>query len=167
MKIELSEYDPAWRDIFLKEKPHLEKILPLNSRIEHIGSTSVEGLCAKPTIDILCGIDDLPSAGELIAKIAGLDYQYIEKYNALIPERRYFTKAAKNNYHLHLVQTGGPFWERHLLFRDFLRQNEAVKKEYASLKRALALKDWSDGNEYAAAKTEFIKAVEERARHLK
>ena len=167
MKIELSEYDPSWPNIFLKEKKLLENVLPANSLIEHMGSTSIKGLCAKPIIDILCGIEDFLIADNFINEIVALHYEYVESYNAIIPERRYFKKSAENNFHIHLVQTGGQFWERHLLFRDFLRNNELAKDEYASFKRQLSKKDWKDGNEYADAKTEFIKAIEERAKHPK
>jgi GrpB-like predicted nucleotidyltransferase (UPF0157 family) len=167
MKIVLSEYDPGWKTIFLKERALLETVLPAASRIEHIGSTSIRDLCAKPVIDILCGVDDFLMADGLADKITRLGYEYIEKYNAVMPDRRFFKKAAEHHFHIHLVESGGPFWERHILFRDFLRKNEAVKNEYASLKRQLAEKDWIDGNEYAGAKTAFIRAVEERARHNK
>ena len=164
MKIELSDYNPNWHNIFLKEKSLLESVLPLTAQIEHIGSTSIKNLCAKPIIDILCGLDNFLLADELVHKIVALNYEYVEQYTTLIPERRYFKKAG---FHIHMVQSGGKFWERHLLFRDFLRKNERIKDEYASLKRQLAQKDWIDGNEYASAKTEFIKAIEERAKQAK
>lgn len=167
MKIQLSEYNPNWKDIFLKEKKLLENILPLNSKVEHIGSTSIKDLCAKPIIDILCGVDNFLISDDLLDNIVALNYEYIEKYNSIIPERRFFKKIGENNFHIHLVQTGEQFWERHILFRDFLRTNELIKNEYASLKRQLAQKDWIDGNEYAGAKTEFIKAIEERAKQEK
>jgi GrpB-like predicted nucleotidyltransferase (UPF0157 family) len=161
MRIKLSEYNPNWHSIFLKEKSHLEQVLPPTSQIEHIGSTSIKNLCAKPIIDILCGLDNFILADELIEKVITLDYEYVKEYTALIPERRYFKKPG---FHIHMVQSGGQFWKRHLLFRDFLRKNELIKDEYASLKRQLTQKDWIDGNEYAGAKTEFIKAIEERAK---
>jgi GrpB-like predicted nucleotidyltransferase (UPF0157 family) len=161
MKIELSEHNPNWQNIFLKEKSLLESVLPPTAKIEHIGSTSIKNLCAKPIIDILCGLDNFLLADDLVHKIVALNYEYVEEYTSLIPERRYFKKEG---FHIHMVQNGGQFWERHLLFRDFLRKNENVKNEYASLKRQLAQKDWIDGNEYAVAKTEFIKAIEERAK---
>ena len=161
MKIELSEYNPNWLDAFLKEKKLLEDVLPSNSQIEHIGSTSIQGLCAKPIIDILCGLDNFLLADELTDKIVALNYEYVEQYNAIIPERRYFKKTG---FHIHLVQSGGEFWKRHILFRDFLRKNEIVKDEYAFLKRQLIKKNWIDGNEYAEAKTAFIKATEEKAK---
>ncbi len=161
MKIELSEYNPNWHNIFLKEKSLLESVLPLTAQIEHIGSTSIKNLCAKPIIDILCGLDNFLLADELVHKIVALNYEYVEQYTTLIPERRYLKKSG---FHIHMVQNGGLFWKRHLLFRDFLRENEITKNEYASLKRQLAKRDWIDGNEYAEAKTEFIKAIEERAK---
>ncbi|HEY0029304.1 MAG TPA: GrpB family protein [Bacteroidia bacterium] len=164
MKIELSEYNPNWQGIFLKEKNLLENVLPPDSQIEHIGSTSIKDLCAKPIIDILCGLKSFLIPTELIDGIVGLNYEYVEEYNAIIPERRYFRKTGEHNFHIHLVQNGGGFWKRHILFRDFLRKNEIIKNEYASLKRQLARKDWINGNEYAAAKTKFIKAIEERAK---
>ena len=167
MKIKLSEYNPNWQDIFLKEKTLLENVLPLNCQIEHIGSTSVKDLCAKPIIDILCGLDNFLAADELVDKIVALNYEYVEEYNLIIPERRYFRKTGEHCFHMHLVQNGGQFWERHILFRDFLRKNEIIKNEYASLKRQLGQKDWIDGNEYAGAKTGFIKAIEERAKQEK
>jgi GrpB-like predicted nucleotidyltransferase (UPF0157 family) len=118
MKIELSEYNPNWHTIFLKEKSLLESVLPPTAHIEHIGSTSIKGLCAKPIIDILCGLDNFILADELIDKIVSLNYEYVEEYTALIPERRYFKKSG---FHIHMVQNDGQFWKRHLFFRDFLK----------------------------------------------
>lgn len=167
MKIKLSEYNPQWQDIFLKEKILLGNILPANSRIEHIGSTSIKNLCAKPIIDILCGVDNFLIVDDLIDEIVGLNYEYIEQHNVIIPDRRYFKKTGGNNFHIHLVQSDGEFWERHIMFRNFLRKNEIIKNEYASFKRQLAKRDWLDGNEYAEAKTKFIKAIVEQAKHEK
>ncbi|MDQ3047671.1 MAG: GrpB family protein [Bacteroidota bacterium] len=164
MKIELSEYNSNWTDLFLKEKQILENVLPFQSLIEHIGSTSIKDLCAKPGIDILCGVEHFSFSKDLIDKIVELNYEYVEEYNKIIPERLYFRKNGEQRFHIHLVQIGGEFWERHVSFRDFLRKNENAKNEYALLKRQLAQKDWLNGNEYAAAKTDFIKAIEVRAK---
>jgi len=64
-----------------------------------------------------------------------------------------------------MVEVGSEFWERHLLFRNYLRENPDIAKAYAALKKALAARDWQDGNQYADAKTEFIKKVEDKARN--
>ena len=163
MKIELIDYDRSWTDLFEKEKALLKKVLPDNSTIEHIGSTSITNLCAKPVIDILCGLDDFSVADSLVENIVGLNYEYIDKYTPLIPERRFFRKYIEHKFHIHLVQTGGDWWNRHILFRDYLRKNVWSKNEYAVLKRQLAEKDWTDANEYADAKTDFIKTIEQKA----
>jgi GrpB-like predicted nucleotidyltransferase (UPF0157 family) len=63
-----------------------------------------------------------------------------------------------------MVQVGGEFWERHLLFRDFLRANAEVRQQYASLKKHLAEREWESTNEYAAAKTDFVRMAEAQAR---
>jgi len=167
MIIELFDYDPTWTDLFEKEKDLLKKVLPDNSTIEHIGSTAIKDLCAKPIIDILCGLGNFSIADSFVGNIVGLNYEYIDKYTLLIPERRFFKKYSDHKFHIHLVQTGGDWWTRHILFRDYLNENVDAKDEYASLKRQLAKREWSDGNEYADAKTGFIKTIEHKARQSK
>lgn len=137
--------------------------------IEHIGSTSVPGLCAKPVIDVLLGVRKLTNADEIISKMIGLGFKYISKYEDVMPYRRYFCKKedGKHICHVHAVVEGSPFWKRHLLFRDYLRQNSQTRDEYGKLKKDLAQIEWNDGNEYADAKTEFIRSVEEKAKRIK
>lgn len=163
MKIQLVEYDRSWTALFEKEEALLKNVLPDNSTIEHIGSTAIANLCAKPVIDILCGLADFSFADSFVKNIVGLNYEYIDKYTHLIPERRFFRKYTDNRFHIHVVQTGGDWWTRHILFRNYLRNNSHAKNEYALLKRQLAEREWADGNEYAAAKTDFIKTVEQKA----
>jgi GrpB-like predicted nucleotidyltransferase (UPF0157 family) len=83
-----------------------------------------------------------------------------------MPDRRLFTKhqGDTNTHHIHMVGRGSEFWERHLLFRNFLRENPDVANRYAALKKELAQREWQDGNEYAGAKTEFIRNIEAQAR---
>jgi GrpB-like predicted nucleotidyltransferase (UPF0157 family) len=166
MLIHLSDYDPNWANLFENEKTLLSKVLPGNSTIEHIGSTAIKGLCAKPIIDILCGIENFSQADSLVDNIVGLNYEYVGKYTFLIPERRFFRKYSDSKFHIHLVQTGSNWWERHILFRDYLEENADARNEYDSLKKELAKREWSDGNEYADAKTNFIKAIEEKAKRI-
>ncbi len=86
-----------------------------------------------------------------------------------MPDRRYFKKAAAGTttHHVHMVEIGGEFWERHLLFRDFLRANSDAARQYAMLKRNLAAVEWQDKNDYTEAKTVFIKNIEGKAREQK
>ena len=166
MKITIENYNPNWRNRFETEKQLLIKTLsPLNIKIEHIGSTSVEGLAAKPIIDIMIGLENFNLADEQIEKIENLGYQYISKYEDIMPFRRFFVK--ENNgirtHHIHMVEIGTKFWTRHLLFRDHLKINIDDRDKYCKLKKELAKQDWIDGDEYAKAKSEFIQAIERKA----
>ena len=167
MKVTIVEYSPAWRELFEQEKQLLETALG-NSFIiiEHVGSTSVVGLAAKPIIDIMIGLPDFSVANNLVPKVEALGYEYVPQYEDEMPYRRYFRKtiAGIKTHHIHMVEIGSEFWERHLLFRDFLSANPGVADEYAALKRRLAELEWDDVNEYADAKTAFIRSIESRAR---
>lgn len=167
MKVTVVDYSPVWPGLFAEEKRLLETALGKDAAlIEHVGSTSVVGLAAKPIIDIMIGLHDFSVADSLVSKITGLGYEYIPKYEDVMPYRRFFVRRSNgvNTHQIHMVGVGGEFWERHLLFRDFLRENPARAGEYAALKRSLAELEWKDTNEYADAKTAFIKAVEMEAR---
>jgi len=167
MKVIVSEYSPEWPELFEGERVALEAAIGAGTGIiEHVGSTSVEGLAAKPVIDIMIGLHDFTLADKLVPAITALGYQYIQKYEKVMPYRRYFKKIAHgtDTHHIHMVAAGGEFWQRHLLFRDYLRANPVVAASYAVLKRELAGIEWDDVNDYADAKTAFIKNIEHRAR---
>lgn len=152
--------------MFEEERQQLQAVLgEISARIEHIGSTAVEGLAAKPIIDIMIGLRNFSIANELVPRIEALGYEYIKKYEDEMPFRRYFVKNAngRRTHQIHMVEIGSEFWERHLLFRDYMRQNPAAADEYAALKKHLAEREWEDVNEYADAKTEFIKSIESKA----
>lgn len=166
MKIVLFEYSEEWIRLFEKEKHLLQKALGIKTCIiEHIGSTSVKGLAAKPIIDIMIGLFDFSEADSLIVEIKALGYEYIPEYEDVMPYRRFFKKIidGKVTHHLHMVSEGSEFWRRHLLFRDYLRKNSDIADQYASLKKDLAKREWNDTNEYAEAKSEFIRKIEKIA----
>ena len=83
----------------------------------------------------------------------------------MMPYRRFFTKRqnGQSTHNVHLVGIGTEFWLRHLAFRDHLRNNAGDRDKYYELKKELAKRDWKDGNEYAAAKSEFIRLIEAKA----
>ena len=169
MKVKVVDYSPTWLEMFEREKQLLETVLGDFGIVEHIGSTSVVGLAAKPIIDIMVGLRDFSLAGDLVPAVQELDYRYVPEYENVMPDRRYFKKvvAGTSTHHIHMVEIGGEFWKRHLLFRDFLRANSAAADEYAVLKRNLAAVDWQDKNDYTEAKTVFIKNIEDKAREQK
>ena len=166
MKIEIVEYCPEWARLFEEEKAALADALgQTEAIIEHIGSTAVPGLAAKPIIDIMIGLADFSIANSLVPPIIALGYDYIAEYESVMPERRYFQKNVdtKRTHHIHMVEIGSEFWQRLLLFRDYLRTNAKAMQVYAALKKSLATREWQDMNEYAYAKTEFVKDMEKRA----
>lgn len=164
MKIELSDYNSDWPRIFDSEKLLIEAKFPIKEIIiEHIGSSAVPNLKAKPVIDLLIGISSLPEdIQSIVDYLKNLGYIYVEEYNMTIPERRFFMKDTngKRSHHLHLVSFNSDFWDRHIFFRNQLHQNPELRKAYEKLKTDLSKVEWNSGNDYADAKSNFIKSVE-------
>lgn len=127
--------------------------------IEHIGSTAVPGLGAKPVIDVMVGVPALAVVEERIPALDAIDYEYVREYETQFPERRYFRKPRRGPraFHVHCVVAGGDFWIRHLAFRDYLRAHEDAAAAYEALKRDLAMRLAKE--EYTAAKSPFIERV--------
>lgn len=167
MKVSVVEYRPQWREMFEEEKRLLGAVLDVvSAKIEHIGSTAVNGLAAKPIIDIMVGLPDFSIADTLVSGIEAQGYEYINKYEDEMPFRRFFAKNLNGvrTHQIHMVEIRSDFWARHLLFRDYLRQNPGAAGSYAALKKQLAEREWADVNEYADAKTVFIKDIENKAK---
>ncbi len=169
--IVVADYDPRWPALFEEEQARiLAAIGPWLVDIQHVGSTSVPGLAAKPIIDIMPGIRRLADAVHCIEPMRALGYQYIPEYEDELPERRYFRRPpgeafrGRGTHHVHMVETTSDFWRRHLLFRDYLRAHPDVAAEYSALKRRLAAQYGSDHDAYTDAKSEFITAIEGKAR---
>jgi len=132
--------------------------------VEHIGSTAVPNLSAKPIIDILIGLPLYDLAEQAGKVIEGLGYKYRPEYEEAIPDRKFFSKSdgGRRTHHIHLVQLNEHFWDQHIFFRNHLLTNEKSRATYDDLKIKLANMDKDDGHNYALAKASFIKAVEER-----
>ena len=124
--------------------------------IQHVGSTSVLNLAAKPIIDILVGIRTLELPPEQVASLATIGYEYRGPQDGNIPERLYLRKGAPRSHHLHIAVPNSGFWNDHLLFRDYLRANPRTAKEYETLKRRLAVKYRAARLAYIDAKNDFI-----------
>lgn len=190
MKIKVEKYNPKWVNDFEKIETELSKLIGfLNPQIEHIGSTSVEGLSAKPIIDILIGLENENDLDRTIIPLMNNDYIYYEIYNPFLPDRRFFVKhkvnpqtlslpkifkkhdkipANTNEHdnrlaHIHIWPQSSEHWLRHIAFRDYLRTHTGVKQQYQQLKENLSQKEWVDGNEYNEAKDSFLKTEEKNA----
>src|SRR4051812_14790418 len=126
MKIHIAPYDSQWKQLFETEKKLLSETLKnIPHHIEHIGSTAVDELSAKPIIDVMIGLEDFSLVNKCIEKICLLNYTYISKYEDVLPFRRFFVREQndKETHHLHVVQFESEFWKRHLMFRDHLQKN--------------------------------------------
>ena len=161
------DYDPRWPSKYEEEKDRiLGAIGDVAVAIEHIGSTAVPGLGAKPIIDVMVAVSRLADAERCIEPLQEIGYEYVPEYNDVIPERRYLHKGPPEarTYHLHMVELTSGFWERHLLFRDSLRVHPEEAQRYDQLKKDLAAKFGSDRDRYTEAKTSFIESVIAKAR---
>ena len=163
--VRIAPYDPRWPARFEEERAALADVIGdwVVGGIHHVGSTAVPGLDAKPVIDILVGVSDLPSTRECIEPLAQVGYVYAP-YRA--GEMHWFCKPdpARRTHHLHLVPTGSRRFREELAFRDYLRSHPEVAAEYAALKVKLAARLGSDREEYTEAKEGFIRAVLDVAR---
>ena len=159
-KVHVAPYDPAWPTQFAAEKARLEAALGgVPATIEHIGSTSVPGLAAKPVIDILAGRPDNSPLDAYVAAFTGVGYEYRGEYG--LPGRHYFVRGdgGAHTHHLHLVVHESDFWRRHLAFRDHLRRSPESAAAYARLKHELAARFAGDKAAYTEAKGPFIAGI--------
>lgn len=154
----IEAYDPAWPERFVHEARCVTDALGvLARRVEHIGSTSVPGLGAKPIVDILVAVDDVHD--EHIT--AALEHAgYVLRVRE--PGHRMFRRPDRS-VHVHLWPTDSDDVTRHLLFRDWLRTSAEDRARYESVKRDLARRDWGDMSDYADAKSPVIAEITERA----
>lgn len=157
----LVEHQSVWAEHYAQIAAELSDLIR-EARIEHIGSTSVAGLCAKPVIDVLLGAPKLDVIEESISVLAARDYRYRSEYEGELPQRRYFVRPATATLprvHVHGVVIDAPLWRDHLAFRDALRGDAGLLRRYAALKRELALRHAGDKAAYTEAKSPFIAAV--------
>lgn len=161
--IEIVEYDPSWRDKFQHHAERISGALgDLPHRIEHIGSTSVERLAAKPIIDMLVILPDPGDEDSYMPALLELGYQLRVREPDFHEHR--MVRTPELDVHIHVFPDGSGEIDRHLLFRDHIRAHEQVRREYEVLKRRLSAEDWIDMNAYANAKTEFIEGIIQKAR---
>jgi GrpB-like predicted nucleotidyltransferase (UPF0157 family) len=162
--IRVVDYNPSWADQFESERQRLGTVLDeYTGRIEHIGSTSVEGLPAKPIVDVTAAVTDVDGLwGEVDKLAAGLGYRLSH-----VPGDWLFLQRSGDeggSFNLHLIPESNEQWRDDLRFREYLRANPAVRDEYTAVKREAAEEHRNDIDGYNAAKSEFCASVLERAR---
>ena len=162
-EIVLVEYDPAWPARFealaAAVRPALGRTL---LRIEHVGSTSVPGLTAKPIIDMMAVVTDSADEARYVPQLVAIGYALRVREPDRLEHR--MLRTAARDVHLHVYSAGSPEIERTVLFRDQLRRSPSDRARYEKVKRQLAVRDWSDMNAYADAKTEIVESIIAAAR---
>lgn len=163
--VNLSEHNAEWENQFECERKRIIEVIGDKIvGIEHIGSTSIKGLKAKPIIDIMVGVDNLSTVTNFVVPLSKIEFEYIPKPE--LTDRRFFRKGlrGRGSCHLHICEMNSREWVEKLIFRDYLRKHPQVVKEYALLKSELAIKHKYDRPTYTQQKEPFIKDIIEKAR---
>jgi GrpB-like predicted nucleotidyltransferase (UPF0157 family) len=157
-RIAIVDYDPRWPHLFEREADTIQAALQNRAlRIEHVGSTSVPGLAAKPVVDILLVVADSAEESDYLPALEAAGYR-LQIREPEWHEHRMF-KGPHIDVNLHVFSGGCLEVERMLAFRDWLRNDETDRELYAQTKRALAQKDWKYTQNYADAKTAVIAQI--------
>ncbi|MGP7817888.1 GrpB family protein [Niallia sp. 01092] len=161
----LKQYNPDWvRQFEWEKKRIIEAIGDRTIKIEHIGSTSIQGLGAKPIIDIMVAVKNLEEVSNLIIPLKNIEFEYVPKPE--FKDRMFFRKGlwGKGTCHLHICEFNSSEWNDKLLFRDYLRLYPEAAKEYYLLKKQLASEYSFDRLTYTLKKEPFIKHIIEKAK---
>jgi len=156
--VRVASYDASWPALFADEARRIGDALgALPLALEHMGSTAVPGLAAKPVLDVLAGY---PPGAVVATYVAALGRAgYVHRGEQGIPGREFFRRGEPRAYHLHLAVRHGTFWRDHVAFRDALRADPALRDAYAALKHELARRFPLDREAYTDGKTEFVRDV--------
>ena len=156
--VRLQASSPRWPADFAAQARVIRAALGAAARrIEHIGSTSVPGLAAKPIIDLLLVVEDSSEETSYLPALEQAGYQ-LRVREPEANEHRMF-RTPDLSVHVHVYSTGSAEIDRYLVFRDRLRRNTNDRRRYEAAKRALAARDWPDMNAYAAAKSEVVESI--------
>ena len=156
----IAGYDSNWPTIYRRHEARIRAALDARAlQIEHIGSTAVPGLAAKPIIDILVTVGDITPEGGYLAPLLAAGYQLRVRE----PGHR-MVRTPELDVHVHILQVGDDAADDYLLLRDHLRQDAADRELYERTKRSLAAREWAHMNAYADAKTDVITEIKNRAR---
>jgi GrpB-like predicted nucleotidyltransferase (UPF0157 family) len=131
-------------------------------RLEHVGSTSIAGMCAKPVLDIAAGRPRASAIRDYVAAFEPAGYEHRGERG--VPGREFFRKGEPRAFHLHLVEQDGPLWNDYLDFRDYLRAHADDARQLAGVKRVLAARFARDREAYLQAKADHVRRILQLAR---
>jgi GrpB-like predicted nucleotidyltransferase (UPF0157 family) len=161
--VRLAPHSAAWARLFAAEREALRSAVgDLFLDIQHIGSTSVPGLVAKPIVDIAAAVANFEAAAVCVPPLETIGYVYAGENG--IPRRHYFDKGVPTTVHLHVLEIDSAEWQKHLLFRDYLIAHPEAADAYGALKQELAERYRYDRPAYTDAKGEFVMNVVRLAR---
>ena len=161
-RISLADYDPRWPDLFEREAGRIRSALRNRAlRIEHVGSTSVPSLIAKPTIDMLLVVSNSADESDYAPSLESAGY-ILKIREPKWYEHRMFI-GSDDDINLHVLSSGCEEIDRMVKFRDWLRSNPADRDLYARTKQAMAQKEWTNVQEYADTKTAIVVEIMNRA----
>lgn len=163
--VQLFPYETFWVDLYEREAQFLQNLMgSFLQRVEHVGSTAIPGLSAKPIIDIICEVQSRKGISEFIQQLELREYEYLP--HALSESRCFFAKGSKENrtHHLSFFDAGSEIFQMHIVFRDYLKNNPSTAHAYLELKERLASQFSNDRASYGEGKQKFILDVIERAR---
>nr|WP_276610632.1 GrpB family protein [Kineococcus siccus] len=155
----MRDHDERWAEAFLFHRGRIQDALgAVRADVEHIGSTSVPGLAAKPIVDVVVTVDDITAEEDYLDALlaAGYELRVREPGHRLV-------RTPARDVHVHVYERGAPAVEAYLLLRDHLRADADDRALYEDTKRALMTQRWADTNAYADAKTDVIRAITARA----
>ncbi|HEV8425178.1 MAG TPA: GrpB family protein [Actinomycetes bacterium] len=164
-RIQVVDYDPGWPRLFVREAERIRAVLGERvMRLEHVGSTSVPGLAAKPIIDIVLVVPDSGDEPAYLPDLGAAGYLLVIREPDWWQHR--VLKGPDTNVNLHVYSPDCPEIERYLIFLDRLRSDPVDREHYQRVKRELAQRDWTYVQQYADAKTEVVEEIVLRARSL-
>ncbi|MGY4690512.1 GrpB family protein [Salibacterium sp. K-3] len=157
--VELQPYNPQWKVMHEQDKKKISNIFSDKCvQIEHVGSTSVPGMWAKPLIDIAVAVKSFDSVdSQVIKRLDEIGYEYVPKED--FPQRRFFRRGewGAGTHHLHVYEGNSKEWENIILFRDYLKSHKEAFEEYLHLKKELASKH--ERIQYTNLKEPFIQKI--------
>jgi GrpB-like predicted nucleotidyltransferase (UPF0157 family) len=156
--VRLLPYTNEWKRLFEEEKSLLQTAVGIfGLDIQHVGSTSISGMLAKPILDIAIAVRNFEKAHVCIKPIEQLGYEYRGEDG--IPRRHFFVKGNPRTHHIHMNELGSRDWNNQMIFRDYLVRHPKIAKEYAELKTELAKRYPTDRQSYLYSKSPFIERI--------
>lgn len=156
LTVKLLPHNKKWKDVFESEAKKLRKLFPY---IEHIGSTAIKGIKAKPIIDMLAGVPTMTNSDQFIRPLKKLGYEL--RPFGVKTKHLLFVRGKESNrtHYLHLVKYDGEIWKNDIHFRNYLNKNKKEAKIYETFKEQLASKYADQRPKYTKAKQKFIKGI--------